>query len=558
MQYYDQISGGMRRLGGAEHVAQTEERIMSARAYARVFVALLVGSIMLGVTVQAQTTWYVDDDAPNDPGPGDPLVSDPLEDGSAEHPFDAIQEGIDAVDNGDTVLVLDGTYTGDGNRDLDFGGKAITVRSENGPESCMIDCTGIGGGFSFHSEEAAASILDGFSVTGADRSGIFCSHSSPTIRHCTISGNVDSYGGGVYCGTYSFPTIERCTISGNDAAYGGGVFCDSFSWPTIQHCTIIGNSAPFGGGIFCESSPYSPTIRDCTIAGNWAEDYGGGVLVREVALTIDGCTIIGNTAGGSGGGIHDMSPPYRVTIDRCVITGNSALHGGGLTCSDESTICSSLIAGNSALALGGGVFGGGTIANCTICMNTAGAGSGGLDCWFDSYPAVSNCILWGDTPVEIPVPNPIVTYSDVQGGWPGEGNINADPLFVDPDGPDNDPNTWEDNDYHLINASPCIDAGDPNFIPDPSDRDIDGQWRVWDGNENGDWQIDMGADEFGSHCPGDLDGDNDIDLTDLGGLLANYGAGSGMTPADGDSDLDGDVDLSDLSALLAVYGTSCD
>ena len=68
----------------------------------------------------AQTTWYVDDDAPNDPGPGDPYVSDPLEDGSSGHPYDAIQEGIDVAAGGDTVLVKDGTYTGTGNRDIDF------------------------------------------------------------------------------------------------------------------------------------------------------------------------------------------------------------------------------------------------------------------------------------------------------------------------------------------------------------------------------------------------------------------------------------------------------
>ncbi|MBU0617931.1 MAG: hypothetical protein KKI02_09460, partial [Planctomycetes bacterium] len=78
------------------------------------FLVLLIGGLLAAPTAHAQTTWYVDDDAPADPCPGDPNCGDPLEDGSADHPFDAIEEGIDAAINGDTVLVLDGTYTGDG------------------------------------------------------------------------------------------------------------------------------------------------------------------------------------------------------------------------------------------------------------------------------------------------------------------------------------------------------------------------------------------------------------------------------------------------------------
>jgi hypothetical protein len=58
-------------------------------------------------------------------------------------------------------------------------------------------------------------------------------------------------------------------------------------------------------------------------------------------------------------------------------------------------------------------------------------------------------------------------------------------------------------------------------------------------------------------CPGDLDGDNDVDLADLAQLLGNYGTTSGAVYEDGDLDGDGDVDLADLAALLGVYGTTC-
>ena len=132
----------------------------------RALLAILIAGCVAVATpaALAQTTWYVDDNAPADPGPGDPTISDPAEDGSAEHPFDAIQEGIDAAVDGDTVLVQDGTYAGAGNKDLDYGGKAITVRSANGPETCVIDCENDGRGVYFDGGETAASILEGVTI----------------------------------------------------------------------------------------------------------------------------------------------------------------------------------------------------------------------------------------------------------------------------------------------------------------------------------------------------------------------------------------------------------
>jgi hypothetical protein len=168
----------------------------------RVVVVLLVAVLAATGDACAQTTWYVDDDAAGDPGGGDPTVSDPNEDGSAAHPFDAIAEGIDAAIHGDTVLVLDGTYTGVGNRDLDFGGRLITVRSANGAASCVIDCESAGRGFDFHNGETSAAVVEGFTITNgyAGRgAGMYSYYSSPTATQCTFSGNTAiDYGGGMY------------------------------------------------------------------------------------------------------------------------------------------------------------------------------------------------------------------------------------------------------------------------------------------------------------------------------------------------------------------------
>jgi predicted outer membrane repeat protein len=136
--------------------------------------------------------YYVDDDAPGDPGPGDPGVSDPLENGSQPHPFDSIQEAIDASVGHAIINVLDGTYKGPGNRDIDFYGKVIILSSLSGPANCIIDCERLGRGFDFHSGETQQTIVAGFTITNGQADsggGVRCVNSSPQISNCVISDN---------------------------------------------------------------------------------------------------------------------------------------------------------------------------------------------------------------------------------------------------------------------------------------------------------------------------------------------------------------------------------
>jgi len=169
----------------------------------------------------------------------------------------------------------------------------------------------------------------------------------------------------------------------------------------------------------------------------------------------------------------------------------------------------------------------------------------------------------------------VVTYCNVQSGWYGEGNIDVDPFFIDQDGPDNDPNTWEDNDYRLAPLSPCIDAGDNYAVPadifdldgdgdtdEPLPFDLDGNPRFVDDLTIDDTGVgdppivDMGAFEF---TPGDLDGDGDVDLSDLAELLGRYGScvGEPVYDVTADFDASGCIDLSDLAYLLGYYGATC-
>ena len=357
-----------------------------------------------------------------------------------------IQGAIDTAVNGDTVIVAPGTYTGTGNRDIDFKGKAITVRSidPNDPDivaGTIIDCDGTEAqphrGFYFHSHENAGSVLNGLTITNGYATyggGIYCSSSSPTITNCTFTGNVASFwgGGGIFCYNSS-PTITNCIFTGNsvygDGNEGGGMLNVNNSSPMVIGCTFNGNSAYFGGGMCNEES--SPTLTNCIFTGNSATSAAGMYNYYNSSPMVKNCIFYRNSTPNNGGGMYNAYNSNPMVI------------------------------------------------GCTLSRNLAGWG-GGMFIW-DSNPTVTNCIIWANTP-EIYVSNstPIITYSNIRGGWAGTGNIKTDPLFINAAG----------GDLHLLPNSPCINVGNPDFIPEPNETDIDAEPRVMLG------MVDMGADEF--------------------------------------------------------------
>ncbi len=518
---------GIGRCGAGKMVLSTpveftvlEGRNMSSRVVRKhrtLNRALPLVAVLLFTAGVFADTWYVDDDAPNDPGPGDPTVSDPNEDGSAAHPFDAIQEGMDAAQPGDEVVLADGTYMGVGNRDLDFGGKAITVRSANGdPGACIIDCENSGRGFYFHSGETMASRVDSLTITAGRVTG-----ATPGF----------SRGGAVYCTAASSPTLFNCTISNCFAAgtysYGGGVACDDGSNLRLLACVLEENSAQgldaWGGALFCSGS--SPVLLSCQITMNTVDAertaVGGGVAcTTDCAATFINCDISNNTAvyaelsPASGGGLYCQSNSTPQLINCSITTNTAQYRGGAVFCANSNP----------------------TLYGCTLAANATGNDLGAIYC-YQSNPVFHDCILWNSDSIELDVQSgaPILSYCDVQGGWTGGGtnNIDADPLFVDPDGPDNDPDTWDDNDFRLSSSSPCIDAADNTVVPadlldldddgntsEPIPFDLDGNPRFVDDPNRPDTGngtppiVDMGAYEFqaeasASHIYVDDDAPND-------------------------------------------------
>ncbi len=287
-------------------------------------VLVVISCAGLGFTdgVLGQNIWYVDDDGVGDLGPGDSFVGDPLEDGSLAYSFNTFQEGIDAAVGGDTVMVLDGTYSGVGNRDIDFLGKAITVRSMNGPGNCIIDCQGEGRGFYFHSNETVTSLVQGFTIrngyakgTGLESNGggILFNQSQPTIDRCRIIDCVASgYGGGIFSSDGD-TTITNSVITNNQAYEGGGIYVWD-SHLTVKNCLIYNNIAEYdGGGIYFGKGQFD--MVNCTITGNTA-DYGGGVSVYRCYAYFSNSVIRENTAFGAGNEIRlfTIISPNRMYI----------------------------------------------------------------------------------------------------------------------------------------------------------------------------------------------------------------------------------------------------
>jgi len=199
--------------------------------------------------------------------------------------FSVIQDAIDYALDGSIIIVADGVYTGEGNRDLDFKGKEIILRSVNGPDNCTIDCQGSAAethrGFHFHTGETANSVLDGFTITGGwctEGAGIFIEQCHPTIRDCIITGNVTTnYGGGVRL-RYGGPTFLNCDISHNQSKFGGGVY-DIYSTAAFINCLICDNVATSTGGAL-RSYDGDFSLVNCTLSGNTAPT-GGGLYVTQ-------------------------------------------------------------------------------------------------------------------------------------------------------------------------------------------------------------------------------------------------------------------------------------
>jgi predicted outer membrane repeat protein len=398
--------------------------------------------------------------------------------------------------------VAAGTYTGEGNKNLDFGGTDLVLVSEAGPELTIIDCEGSGRGFHFHSGETVAAVVEGFTITNgyitaqypdSCGGGMYCGGgSSPTVRGCTFSENTADHGGGMGCDESS-PTVSNCDFIANLTSFGGSIGGGGGMWcwessPTVSHCDFIGNSAEFGGGMsslslgyyeratvsnctFSENSGYwgggicgnaFTTVSDCIISEN-SGYWGGGMYRSGPDAAVINCTFLGNIAEADGGGMFTMSASYIDTqVSSCTFYENTAYrNGGGISCHTIWPVINSCTFYGNSASSGGGIYSGYSalpfIENTIIAFGLAG---GAIGCGGASHEAILTCCN---------------IFGNAGGDWVGEGcygeiadqygvngNFSACPSFCNAEG----------GDFTLCDESPCL----PGNHPDAYDCGLIGAW----------------------------------------------------------------------------------
>ena len=381
----------------------------------------------------------------------------------------------------------------------------------------------------YHPQELSldySALLDGFTITAGNAVGAYSHYSgggiynflcSPTITNCTFSANSALHGAGFYNCFNSNPAVTDCTFFANSASCGGGIYNIGSpdtpylfnSAPTITGCAFISNIASQGGGVCNYHS--DPTFNDCTFTANSA-GWGGGMVNETSAPTVRNCTFTTNSADIGGGicnrpWVHcyytylnsprnafyftDNSADYdselyylRPTFTNCSFNSNSANDGGGMyNYQISATLESCSFTANSANGYGGGVYNSAynsRFVNCILWDNIA----------FNSGNEIYNTSTL------------VIRFCDIAdcggsgSGWDntlgsdGGGNIDADPCFIDADGPDDIPGT-NDDDLSLNSGSLCIDSGD-NYAVHIA-YDLDGQPRIMDGDNDGTAIVDMGS-----------------------------------------------------------------
>lgn len=355
-------------------------------------------------------------------------------------PFPTIQAALDAASLGDEIVVAAGTYTGDGNRDLQFPPFDVVLRSEEGSASTVLDLEGTPfdphRALSLDAGQTEATRIEGFTFRNGHAPGM----------------GSNQRGGAVYLEGAS-PSVVDCLFEDGFAGRGGGLFGTSGASPVVLACRFEGNTATLNGGAMSFQNGCAPRIETCVLAGNVSEKHAGGLGCLDGSpARVEDTVLAGNEAASQGGGVFiDRSNPL---FTRCQITGNAADQGGGAYVWRESAP---------------------EWTRCTVSANTATSIGGGL--YLDNGPTgvVRESIVWGSCAGgngdEIALRGSVTFLSLVcavvaeAGIDPEMGSVDAvdlvdaDPQFCDPLECTSAPS--EAGDFHIEDGSPASAVASP-------------------------------------------------------------------------------------------------
>ncbi len=393
--------------------------------------------------------WYVDGAA----APGG--------NGSIGAPFQTIWQAVLTAQTGHTIYVADGVYMGASNRAIEFSGKNLTVRSLNGPASCVIDCESQARAFWIHDGESDVKI-EGLTIRNGlevDGGALRAFNASFTLRDCRFENcaATEAFGGGAVFATGGGASIVGCEFRGNRCLHPGAG----------------------GGALRLSLATNAPLLlRDSVFVDNEAPSSGGAMFIngQSSAARVIGCAFHENTSSLSfGGAVHAQvfpgaATPIPLRFENCRFAGNRAVGGGAIYSNGPSDISCCTFVGNTATSFSGGAvqsFRPVKLSNSIAWNNTAPNGAQLSATSSLAMLTVDRCNVQGGAAG-------VFTTSGGALNW-GVGNLSLAPLFVDEDGPDNDPATYQDNDYRLLSTSPCVDSGDSSLVfADEFDLDGDG------------------------------------------------------------------------------------
>jgi hypothetical protein len=398
--------------------------------------------------------------------------------------FVTIQAAIDSPEvlAGDTIALTDGIFAGDGNRDIRYRGKAITVKSQSGnPLNCTVNPGGSypfdpHAGFDFSDGEGRSSVLEGITISGSVSGGGMRIYSSPHIRNCRIVSNTsqgyhgDGNGGGIYCN--GGPLFTDCTISSNSArgfdgyiGYGGGIDCDGS--PEFVRCVVSHNGATKGGAIHVRGGV--PVFTQCTLESNGA-GAGGHVFCTGTSSSpvFSECSFADGSAS-AGGGTLDSSEGAQPSLTACRFNLDGGQDAYAVYVYDAGFAhfqnCEFTSTDRAEFGFWGGT---GRFDNCTFASIGGGGGGGALfHVSADSDVNVANSIIaFNETTGDLFNCSDSATnlycsdvYGNAGGVWTGciawqawtNGNFERDPGFCQ----------LETGEFTLQADSPCLPGQHP-------------------------------------------------------------------------------------------------